>query len=184
MKTDDKITDNELKNEELMQEDSNIVDDSDNIEIEEKEDAQKIDKLDNELDMIKDQFLRLQADFANYKRRTETEKKDYMELGIKKVMLDLLQITDNFERAIKLKDEQSKFSEGIEMIYKQLMSLLERNDVKEIEAMNAEFNPILHHAVLVEIKDGVPAGIVIDVLQKGYMIGEKVLRPSMVKVSE
>jgi len=139
---------------------------------------------DDELNLMKDKFIRLQADFSNYKRRTENEKKDYIDLGVEKVVLGLLPIIDNFERALSMSDEKNSFTEGIDMIYGQLIELLEKNDVKEIEALDSKFDPNTHHAVLVEPKEGTKEGIVIEVLQKGYKLGEKVLRPAMVKVSQ
>ncbi|RVU55338.1 nucleotide exchange factor GrpE [Anaerosphaera multitolerans] len=172
----------EEKTEEVIEEKTVEEKESLSQEAEAKE-AENNEK-DSELDLIKDKFVRLQADFINFKRRTESEKKDYVELGIEKIILGLLPIIDNFERALDANTEKNSFSEGVEMIYVQLLELLEKNDVEEIEALNAEFNPNIHHAVLVEPKEGVKEGMVIEVLQKGYKLGERVLRPSMVKVSQ
>ncbi|MDO5041037.1 MAG: nucleotide exchange factor GrpE [Peptoniphilus sp.] len=148
-------------------------------EVEEENVAQE-----GEMDSLKNNLLRLQADFINYKRRTEQERKDYIELGTKKVLMDLLNIIDNFERALGSETEDRKYKEGVELIYKQMIDLLGRNNVKEMQTENIKFDPNLHHAVLVEEKEGVEEGMIIDVLQKGYLIGEKVLRPAMVKVSK
>lgn len=132
----------------------------------------------------KDQLIRLTADFTNYKRRVEKEKKDFLALGVKKVALDLLGVIDNFERALDHSDEESSFKEGVEMIYQQLLDLLKKNNICPMEALNEKFDPNRHHAVLVEEKEGVEEGVVIDVVQKGYMINDEVLRPAMVKVSQ
>ena len=154
------------------------------VEIETEEDKQDSDKEDEKYAALEDNFVRLQADFVNYKRRTEQERKDYIELGSKKVLNELLTVIDNFERAIEAHTNEESFKEGVELIYKQLLELLNKNDVTEMKCLNEKFDPEFHHAVLVEEKQGVEEGIIIDVLQKGYLIGEKVLRPAMVKVSQ
>lgn len=168
-----------------------------NIEDEDKKDliedldeeSQIIDEVteenkDNEkYELLQESFLRLQADFTNYKRRTEQEKQDYLNMGVSKVINDILPIVDNFERALENKEE-GNFYEGVEMIYAQIEALLERNGVEEIKALNEKFDPNFHHAVLVEEAKDVESDTVIDVLQKGYKLGEKVLRPAMVKVSQ
>ncbi len=93
-------------------------------------------------------------------------------------------VIDNFERALDHSDEESSFKEGVEMIYQQLLDLLKKNNICPMEALNEKFDPNRHHAVLVEEKEGVEEGVVIDVVQKGYMINDEVLRPAMVKVSQ
>ena len=105
------------------------------------------------------------------------------------IILELLNIVDDLERAIKLDDnilddEVSKFLSGIKMIYTRLISILESFDVKEIDALNKEFNPMYHQGVLTAKVEGVEPNIVVEVLQKGYMYKDKVIRPVMVKVSE
>lgn len=154
------------------------------VEIETEEDKQDSDKENEKYAALEDNFVRLQADFVNYKRRTEQERKDYIELGSKKVLNELLTVIDNFERAIEAHTNEESFKEGVELIYKQLLELLNKNNVTEMKCLNEKFDPEFHHAVLVEEKQGVEEGIIIDVLQKGYLIGEKVLRPAMVKVSQ
>lgn len=176
------------KDVEMNEENSEVTEE---VKIEEEETSEKNDeKPEEELvqsereTQLKEQLIRLQADFTNYKRRSENEKKDYIGLGCQKVILELLPIIDNFERALCLIDEKDKFSEGVELIYNQLLELLTKNEVEEINELNTKFDPNLHHAVLVEEKDGVEEGIVIEILQKGYKSKEKVLRPAMVKVSK
>ncbi|CDZ75128.2 co-chaperone GrpE [Peptoniphilus sp. ING2-D1G] len=162
-------------------EESNL---EENIQEELENEEQVVVQEESEMDSLKNNLLRLQADFINYKRRTEQERKDYIELGTKKVLIDLLNIIDNFERALLSETEDKKYKEGVELIYKQMIDLLDRNNVKEMQLENIKFDPNLHHAVLVEEKEDVDEGMIIDVLQKGYLIGEKVLRPAMVKVSK
>lgn len=175
------MTDENIKSEELEAEETEET--AEQAEIQEETVEEEIQEADNKFTELQESFVRLQADFTNYKRRTEQEKNDYLDLGVSKVINDLLPIIDNFERALEVSDG-SKFSEGVEMIYTQLKDLLERNGVKEIEALNEKFDPNFHHAVFAEEVDGVEADIVTEVLQKGYALGEKVLRPAMVKVSQ
>lgn len=134
---------------------------------------------------LNDKYVRLQADFINYKRRTGNERAQAFSMGVEKMASGLLDIVDNFERALSLeKDTAGGFYEGVEMIYTQLIDYLKQNGVVEIDALNQKFDPNFHHAVMVEERDDVELGIVTEVFQKGYMIDERVLRPSMVKVSK
>ncbi len=187
--TDNKNLNNE-NTEEILEEKIEDIEDvqednlKENLQEELKDEEQTESQEESEMESLKNNLLRLQADFINYKRRTEQERKDYIELGSKKVLTDFLNIIDNFERALSSEAEDEKYKEGVELIYKQMIDLLDRNNVKEMQTENIKFDPNLHHAVLVEEKEGVEEGIIIDVLQKGYLIGEKVLRPAMVKVSK
>ena len=134
---------------------------------------------------LNDKYVRLQADFINYKRRTGNERAQALSMGVEKMAFGLLDIVDNFERALSLeKDTAGGFYEGVEMIYTQLIDYLKQNGVVEIDALNQKFDPNFHHAVMVEERDDVESGIVTEVFQKGYMIDDRVLRPSMVKVSK
>ena len=134
---------------------------------------------------LNDKYVRLQADYINYKRRTSNERAQALSMGVEKMAFGLLDIVDNFERALSLeKDTAGSFYEGVEMIYTQLIDYLKQNGVVEIDALNQKFDPNFHHAVMVEERDDVESGIVTEVFQKGYMIDERVLRPSMVKVSK
>ena len=105
------------------------------------------------------------------------------------VLASLLPVIDNFERGLKmddndLSDEVSKFLTGFKMIYTEIIGILNKNEVKEIAAEGIEFDPKVHQAVLMEHDDTKPHGVVIEVLQKGYMYKDKVIRPAMVKVNE
>jgi len=105
------------------------------------------------------------------------------------ILKSLLPIIDNFERGLKmddndLSDEVSKFLSGFKMIYTDVISILNKNEVKEIEAVGVEFDPTVHQAVLMEHDENKPQGVILEVLQKGYMYKDKVLRPAMVKVNE
>ena len=133
---------------------------------------------------LMDKFMRLQADFANYKRRTEAQKTEYVELGVKKIVNDLLPVLDNFERALDSVGEKDSTYDGILMIKDQLTDVLKKEGIVEMKALGEEFDPTYHHAVLTEDSDEYDSGYVIEVLQKGYLINEKTLRPAMVKVSQ
>ncbi|MDR0854275.1 MAG: nucleotide exchange factor GrpE [Clostridiales Family XIII bacterium] len=132
-------------------------------------------------------YLRLAADFQNYKRRTEKERFERYADGKKDFAEDLLPVIDNFERAIAqdiTENADAKFVEGLELIYQQLLGVLEKNDVTEIDAVGKEFDPNVHHAVMQEPAEGFSNGTVSAVLQKGYQLKDKVIRPAMVKVAE
>lgn len=142
------------------------------------------EKLNSEIEELKNQLLRLQADFVNYKNRTEREKSNSIILANEGLILKLLPVLDNFNRAfthVNLEDEAIK---GFVMIKEQFESILKTEMVEEIESDGAVFDPNLHNAVMTESKDGVESGIVLETFEKGYKIKDKVIRPSMVKVSE
>lgn len=146
-------------------------------------------KLKNELKESSEKVLRLAAEMQNYKKRNETEKSNMLKYANENLAKSLLPILDNFERAIKLddndlSDEVSKFLSGFKMIYGSFVSVLNDIEVKEIDCDGLEFDPVYHQAVLTEKDETKPSGVVLEVLQKGYMYKDKVIRPSMVKVSE
>ena len=139
---------------------------------------------DEELEKMKDQFIRLQADFQNYKRRAEKDRINYMNMGLEKLALELLPVIDNFERAIDSAENQDPFYDGIVLIERSLVEVLNKFEIKEIDCLNKPFDPKFEHAVLLSEEEGVESGLVTEVLQKGYTIDGKVLRPAMVKVSK
>ena len=146
-----------------------------------KADAEKAAKFEK-------QFVRLQADFANYKKRTASEKLQISEVVKMDVLSRILPVIDNFERALKaptdaVSDDVHSFIEGYEMIYKQLMAVLEKEGVTKIEAVGKPFDPNYHQAVMRVPSDEYDDDIVVEVLQEGYLLGEKTLRPAMVKVA-
>ena len=133
-----------------------------------------------------DKFKRLFAEFDNFRKRSEAEKSTRFADGEKAVLAKTLDIVDNFERALdNVPDdkEAEAFAEGVRMIYKQLMSMLEGFGVKPIEAKGQTFDANLHNAVMHVEDENLPENTVCDEFQKGYMIGDKVLRYSMVKVA-
>lgn len=132
----------------------------------------------------KDRYTRMCAEFENYKRRTSREMDSRYEDAKADVWKNILPVVDNFERALSQeKTENDPFREGVELIYRQFTEAMKAAGVTEIEALNAEFNPELHNAVMHVDDETVGANTVTEVFVKGYRIGEKVLRYSMVKVA-
>lgn len=129
-------------------------------------------------------YMRLMADFQNYKKRVEKQRSETFAFANEKIMLKLLDVLDNFERGLEADHENESFKEGMEMILKQLKDVLLDNGLMEIEAENVEFDPNIHNAVLMEDTDFVESGKVSGVLQKGYSLNGKVIRPAMVKVAK
>ncbi len=134
---------------------------------------------------MKDRLMRQMAEFENFRRRTEKEKQTMFETGAKSVIEKLLPVVDNFERGLGALKEEEKgaFSDGMEMIYKQLMGELEKLEVKPIDAVGKEFDPNLHNAVMHVDDEELGENVVAEELQKGYMYRETVVRHSMVKVA-
>ncbi len=148
---------------------------------EEKEKTGEEAKEDEDLNT---KYLRLMADFQNYKKRTEKQKSEIHAYANEKIVLKLIEVMDNFERALGADaSEEDSFKEGIEMIFKQLSDVLTDAGVKEIEAESTVFDPNFHNAVMMEDTDKVESGMVSEVLQKGYTLNGKVIRPAMVKVA-
>lgn len=162
-----------VENEETTEE--NVVD------IEEKLEEKK---LKDEIDSLNDQYKRLQAEYANYRRRTQEEKETIGIFANEKMLSELIPVIDSMERALDAcTDKEDTMFKGVELVYKQLKDMIVKFGVEEIEAENADFDPNLHLAVMQESVDGVEPNKVVMVLQKGYKLGNKVLRASMVKVS-
>ena len=148
---------------------------------EEKEETCEEVKEDEDLNT---KYLRLMADFQNYKKRTEKQKSEIHAYANEKIVLKLIEVMDNFERALGADaSEGDSFKQGIEMIFKQLSDVLNDAGVKEIEAESTVFDPNFHNAVMMEDTDKVESGMVSEVLQKGYTLNGKVIRPAMVKVA-
>ena len=148
------------------------------------EEAQEVDERDLKIEELTDSFQRLQAEYANYRRRTQQEKETIGIFANEKILNELIPVVDSMERALEAcTDKEDTMYKGIDLVYKQLTATFEKFGLQEIEAENADFDPNLHLAVMQEAVDGVEANKVVMVLQKGYKLNTKVLRPSMVKVS-
>ena len=149
----------------------------------------QVDKLTKSLNESQEKLLRNNAELINFKRRKEEETANFLKYANEDLIMELLPVVDNFERAIKLddndlSDELSKFLSGFKMIFGNLNNILDKFEVKEIEALGLEFNPTVHQAVLMESDKSKPAGVILEVLQKGYKYKDKVIRPAMVKVNK
>lgn len=149
----------------------------------------KEELLNNKIMDLESALLRNQAELQNYKRRHDEEFMKFKKYANEDLIKELLPVLDNFERAIgmdddDLTDDVSKFLSGFKLIYSNLVGILNKLEVKEIEADGLEFDPNYHHAVLTEHDENRPAGVILEVLQKGYMYKDKVIRPVMVKVNE
>ncbi len=149
----------------------------------------KLNEAYNKISELEDALLRIKADFINYRKRLEDEQSRLLKFCNEDIIKEFLPVIDNFERAISmdddnLNDEVSKFLSGFKLIYSNLVSILNSYEVVEIKSLNEAFDPTYHQAVLTEEKEGIEAGIVLEVLQKGYILKGKVIRPVMVKVSK
>ena len=146
----------------------------------------KKDKKDEKIDELTDRLTRQMAEFDNFRKRTEKEKSQMYEIGAKDIIEKILPIVDNFERGLASMPEKEKatpFAEGMEKIYKQLMTTLESIDVKPIEAVGKEFNPDFHNAVMHVEDEELDENIIVEEFQKGYTYRDSVVRHSMVKVA-
>jgi len=149
-----------------------------------KKKESEIKQLKKELDSLKDEFLRKAADMENLRKRLEREKNEYFKYALNELLRDLLNILDNFERALESQNQRDEGSlqKGVEMIYKQLFDLLVKQGVSPIEIKEKKFDPHLHQAFMTEESDQVKEPQVEEELQKGYTIHDRLLRPSLVKV--
>ena len=158
-------------------------------EAKEAEEAEAVDEADapaeaaEEDEALNAKYLRLMADFQNYKRRVEKEKSDIYAYANEKIVSELLNVIDNFERALQHECADERYVEGMQMIFKQFAGVLEKAGLEEITAEGEDFDPNFHNAVMTEDNPEFGSGKVTEVLQKGYLLNKKVIRPSMVKVN-
>lgn len=193
MKSEDTILENDYTEEniaggEVSDGGEEVLEDVQEISLEEK-----VLTLEAELKQSKDQaneyfthLQRLQADFDNHRKRTQKEKEETVKYAAERIVEAMLPILDNFERAInstRANQDFNAFSQGVEMIFKQMQNTLAKEGLTAIEAVGQTFDPNLHEAVLQVDSEDYPENTVVEELQKGYYLKEKVLRPSMVKVS-
>ncbi len=145
----------------------------------------EIRHLKKEMEEIKDQYVRKLADTENLRKRLEREKSEYLQFALSEVLLEFLGILDNFERALQAAgDADGKtFREGVELIYRMTLNFLVKRGVQPIEIKDGRFDPALHHAVAVEESGEFEEPHVTEVMQKGYLLHNRLLRPSLVKVA-
>lgn len=130
-----------------------------------------------------DRWQRLMAEFDNYRKRSEKEKSDSYDYAVSNTVAEMLPIIDNFERALKVESSDKALYAGVEMIYKQIMGVLEKLHVTPIEAIGKEFDPNFHNAIMHIDDESLGENIIAEELQKGYVFKEKVIRHSLVKVA-
>jgi molecular chaperone GrpE len=148
---------------------------------------QEIEMLKNKLEEADNRYLRLQADFDNFRRRTRIDIESNEKYRAQKLITELLPAIDNFERALKMEteNEQTKsLLQGMDMVYRSLLEALKSEGVEAIEAVNKEFDPHLHQAVMQVNDENFGSNIVVEEFQKGYILKDRVIRPSMVQVNQ
>ena len=145
--------------------------------------AENAEEQQEEQESESERYMRLMADFQNYKRRSEKERSDIYSFANEKIITELLMVADNFERALASADRNESFVKGMEMIFDQLIGVMTKAGTEEIKALGEDFDPNFHNAVMTEESSEYESGKVTEVLQKGYILNGKVIRPSMVKVA-
>ena len=169
------------------------TEDSKEFDTEEKESGKKLfgkkdkkDKKDEKIEELTDRLTRQMAEFDNFRKRTEKEKSQMYEVGAKDIIEKILPVVDNFERgldAVKEEDKEDPFVQGMEKVYKHLLTTLEGIEVKPIEAVGQPFDPNFHNAVMHVEDENFGENIVAEEFQKGYTYRDSVVRHSMVKVA-
>ena len=146
----------------------------------------EIAALKQERDDFYDRLLRKTAEFDNYRRRVERERRERADETVVELVLDLLLVADDFERALAVEagEEAAPYRKGVELIHAKLHDLLKKRHITPIEALGSDFDPNLHQAVAQESSPGHRDGEVIDEMRRGYVMGDRLLRPAMVKVAK
>ena len=143
-----------------------------------------LEELRRERDALQDRLLRTAAEFDNYRKRMDRERRDLAEHTAAEAIKDLLPIIDNLERALQASAQDDPLRKGVELIHRQMLEMLRKRGVTPIEALGADFDPNVHEAVTHEESDQHREGEVMQELQRGYKVGERLLRPAMVKVAK
>lgn len=149
-------------------------------------DNSEFDKLKEDFDKLNNQYLRLAADFDNYRKRQETERESLLKFGTENALKKLIEVLDNFERgqkALENVDDCQKVKESFGLVHKQVIDTLNKLGMEEIKAEGEEFDPNFHEAVMRTPTADYPENTIINELQKGYKMGDKVLRPTLVNVA-
>lgn len=147
----------------------------------------EVEELEKKLQDEENRYLRLRADFDNFKRRTQTERESAAKYRSQSLLTDLLPVLDNFERALQVEattEDGQSIKKGIEMVYRSLVEATAKEGLEVIETVDHPFDPNVHQAVMQEQDDSKEAGVVLQELQRGYKLKDRVLRPAMVKVNE
>ncbi len=144
-----------------------------------------LDAARRERDALQDRLLRTAAEFDNYRKRVERERRDYIETASADVLRDVLPVVGDLERALLATGggDVEAYRKGVELIHRQMTDLLRKRGVRAIEAVGADFDPRFHEAVMHEVSTDHREGEVMEELRRGYMLGERLLQPAMVKVA-
>lgn len=163
------------------------------LDAETNEESDEITNLKQEIKRIKkekeadyDRMLRIQAEFDNYKRRSQKEKNIERKYKSQEMASELLPVIDNFERALQVEesDDAASILKGVEMVYNQMIEAFKSQNIEVIETVGQEFDPNLHHAVMQVEDEEVESNIIVEELQKGYILEDRVIRAAMVKVNK
>lgn len=174
---------NNSKQEEVIDSKENKEETKETKEI--KDEKEITETINPEIENLNNKLLRLQADYLNYKNRTEKEKTATYCNAVADVIQDLLTVVDNLERALKTDTSiDNNFKDGVQMIYDQFVGILDKKGLREIEALHKPFDHNLHYGVAFDAGSEEEDGTVIEVFQKGYIVNNKVIRPSMVKIAK
>lgn len=187
---------NPFKNEDVIKEENkeavseeNLAEESEEVsseEVQDNKETEKENKLQEEYDKLNQQYIRLAADFDNYRKRQEQERENLIRFGTESVLKKMLEVLDNFERgqkALENVEDCEKVKESFNLVHKQVVETLTKLGLEEIAAVGEEFDPNFHEAVMQTPTSEHPEHTVINELQKGYKMGDKVLRPTLVNVA-
>jgi len=173
------------ENKEAIEEVEEIVEELEEV-VEDLNEEAEIDRLNKEIETLKNDYARAYADTENLKKRLMAEAEQTRKYRIQDFAKEVLPVIDNLERALstEVNEADESFKKGVEMIYNQLINALKNEGVEQIECLDKPFDPNLHQAIMTEKVEDKESGLVIEVLQKGYTLKDRILRPAMVKVSE
>ncbi len=182
----DKKSNNPFKNEDLDEQINNETPVEETAEEIKEEAKQADDELQKKFDALNQQYLRLAADFDNYRKRQEHEREELLKFGTESALKKMIEVLDNFERgkkALENVEDCQKVKESFDLVHKQTIEALKKLGLEEIETEGKEFDPNFHDAVMQTPSSEHPEHTVINELQKGYKMGDKVLRPALVNVA-
>jgi molecular chaperone GrpE len=160
------------------------INDQDPQQPQEETQPDPLEEIRRERDNLQDRLLRTAAEFDNYRKRMDRERRDLAEYTAGEVLTELLPIIDNLERALQAALPDDPLRKGVELTHRQMLDILRKRGVKPIEALGADFDPNFHQAVIHEVSPEHREGEVMAELQRGYVVGDRLLRPAMVKVAK
>jgi len=177
----------EIKQEQPVEEKEEKKDEQEEVRLVEESLQKKVKELEEELNHFKDKYLRLYAEFENYKKRVQKDKEELLKYAIESIIIELLIVLDNLEMALEHSAGNvsiESLTQGVNLTLKELKKLLNKHGVNEIEALGKIFNPQYHHAMSHVEREDVEDKTVIQVFRKGYMLKDRVIRPSLVAVAK